>query len=70
MRPNKNRPLDNYVGIPAVVSETRPFYTVAHLPAEVIAGNQLLLPLTRTVSFSPLLARPCLLPGNVLLGVS
>lgn len=41
MRPNKNRPLDNYVGIPAVVSETRPFYTVAHLPAEVIAGNQL-----------------------------
>lgn len=41
MRPNKNRPLDNYVGIPTVVSETRPFYTVAHLPAEVIAGNQL-----------------------------
>ena len=41
MRPNKNRPLDNYVGIPAVVSETRPFYTVAHLSAEVIAGNQL-----------------------------
>ena len=41
MRPNKNRPLDNYVGIPAVVSETRPFYTVAHLPAEVIAGNKL-----------------------------
>ena len=41
MRPNKNRPLDNYVGIPRVVSETRPFYTVAHLPAEVIAGDQL-----------------------------
>ena len=40
MRPNKNRPLDNYVGIPRVVSETRPFYTVAHLPAEVIAGDK------------------------------
>lgn len=41
MRPNKNRPLEPYVGIPAVVSENRPFYTVAHLSAEVIAGNQL-----------------------------
>lgn len=40
MRPNKNRPLDNYVGIPRVVSETRPFYTVSHLPAEVIAGDK------------------------------
>lgn len=40
MRPNKNRPLDNYVGIPRVVSETRPFYTVAHLSAEVIAGDK------------------------------
>lgn len=41
MRPNKNRPLEAYVGIPAVVSETRPFYTVAHLSADVIAGNQI-----------------------------
>lgn len=41
MRPNKNRPLEAYVGIPAVVSETRPFYTVAHLSADVIAGNKL-----------------------------
>lgn len=30
-----------YVGIPAVVSETRKFYTAAHLGAEVIAGNKL-----------------------------
>lgn len=35
------QPTYNYVGIPAVVSENRPFYTVAHLSAEVIAGNQL-----------------------------
>ena len=45
MRPNKERPLVDYVGIPAVVSETRKFYTAAHLSAEVIAGNQLYLSL-------------------------
>ena len=41
MRPNKNRPLAAYVGIPRVVSDQRPFYTAAYLPAEVIAGDQL-----------------------------
>lgn len=41
MRPNKGRPLAPYVGIPGVVSETRRFYTVAHLSEQVIAGNQL-----------------------------
>ena len=41
MRPNKNRPLAPYVAIPRVVSETRPFYTAAHLSEEVIAGDQL-----------------------------
>ena len=41
MRPNKNRPLAPYVGIPSVVSETRRFYTVAHFSEEAIAGNQL-----------------------------
>ena len=41
MRPNKARPLEPYVGIPAVVSELRPFYTVARLSPEVIAGNKL-----------------------------
>ena len=40
MRPNRNRPLDEYVGIPRVVSEQRPYYTVAYLPAEVIAGDK------------------------------
>ena len=40
-RPNKNRPLVPYVGIPAVVSESRKFYTVSHLPETVIAGNKL-----------------------------
>ena len=30
-----------YVGIPAVVSEARPFYTAAYLSPEVIAGNKL-----------------------------
>jgi len=30
-----------YVGIPAVVSETRRYYSVQHLSPEVIAGNQL-----------------------------
>lgn len=40
-RPNKNRPLVPYVGIPAVVSESRKFYTAAHLADTVIAGNKL-----------------------------
>ena len=34
------QPDTSYVGIPRVVSETRPFYTVAHLPAEFIAGDK------------------------------
>lgn len=41
MRPNKSRPLTSYVAIPRVVSETRLFYTAAHLSEEVIAGDQL-----------------------------
>ena len=41
MRQNFNRPRVPYVGIPAVVSETRRFYTAAHLGPEVIAGNKL-----------------------------
>lgn len=32
---------DSYLAIPAVVSESRPFYTAARLPAEVIASNKL-----------------------------
>lgn len=32
---------DSYLAIPAVVSETRPFYTAARLPAEAIASNKL-----------------------------
>ena len=40
-RPNKNRPRVGYVGIPKNFSETRPFCTVQHLSAEVIAGDQL-----------------------------
>ena len=36
-----HQPDSSYVGIPAVVSETRLFYTAAFLPPEVIAGNQL-----------------------------
>lgn len=40
MRPNKERPLVDYVGIPRVVSETRKFYTVSHLNPEVIAGDK------------------------------
>ena len=39
-RPNKHRPLVPYVGIPAVVSESRPYYTAARLEPEVIAGNK------------------------------
>ena len=40
MRPNKERPLVDYVGIPRVVSEARNFYTADHLSAEVIAGDK------------------------------
>ena len=39
MRPNPHRPLVPYVGIPRVVSETRKFYTVDHLPPDVIAAD-------------------------------
>jgi hypothetical protein len=39
-RPNKSRPLTGYTAFPRVVSETRRYYTVAYLPAEVIAGDQ------------------------------
>lgn len=39
MRPNRNRPIVPYVGIPSVVSETRRYYTVDHFEPEVIAGN-------------------------------
>ena len=35
-----HQPDSSYVGIPAVVSETRLFYTAAFLPPEVIAGNK------------------------------
>ena len=35
------QPADDYVGIPAVVSEARRYYTAAHLEAKVIAGNKL-----------------------------
>src|SRR5699024_10752876 len=35
-RPNKNRPLVPYVGIPRIVSETRNYYAVQHLARDVI----------------------------------
>lgn len=41
MRPNKALPRESYVGIPVVVSEHRPFFTVALLSPDVIAGNKL-----------------------------
>ncbi len=40
MRPNKERPLVDYVGIPRVVSEARSYYTAAHLGADVVAGDK------------------------------
>ena len=40
-RPNKHRPIVPYVAIPAVVSETRMFYTAAHLDPATIPGNKL-----------------------------
>ena len=36
-----HQPSEPYVAIPRVVSETRPFYTAAHLSEDVIAGDQL-----------------------------
>lgn len=36
-----HQPHAPYVGIPAVVSSQRPYYTAAHLPAETIAGNKI-----------------------------
>lgn len=36
-----HQPAEDYVAIPAVVSETRKYYTAAHLEANVIAGNKL-----------------------------
>ena len=36
-----HQPSEPYVAVPRVVSETRPFYTAAHLSEEVIAGDQL-----------------------------
>lgn len=35
------QPEKKYVGIPAVVSENRPYYTVSHLSPEIIAGNKI-----------------------------
>lgn len=40
MRPNKARPIVPYVGIPAVVLELRPYYTVRHLSGETISSNR------------------------------
>ena len=36
-----HQPSEPYVAIPRVVSETRPFYTAAHLSEDIIAGDQL-----------------------------
>lgn len=41
MRPNKALPRESYVGIPVVVSGHRPFFTVARLSPDAIAGNKL-----------------------------
>jgi hypothetical protein len=38
-RPNQNRPKVPYLCIPSVVSESRNFFTVSRLPAEVVATN-------------------------------
>lgn len=38
-RPNSKRPLVPYVCFPRVVSETRAFFTAAHLPADTIASD-------------------------------
>lgn len=39
MRPNKERPLADYLLIPSVVSETRPFFTAQQVTGDVIASN-------------------------------
>ena len=39
-RPNKNRPTERYIAIPAVFSETRRWATVGFLEPEVIPGNK------------------------------
>lgn len=41
MLPNRGYPKGNYVGIPRVVSELRPYYTAAYMSAEIIAGDQI-----------------------------
>lgn len=40
MRPNKARPVESYVAIPAVVSELRPYYIAKNFSAETIASNR------------------------------
>ena len=40
MRPNKARPVESYVAIPAVVSEHRPYYIAKNFSAETIASNR------------------------------
>jgi type I restriction-modification system DNA methylase subunit len=40
MRKNPNRPSVPYVGIPRVVSENRPYFTVDYLSPEIIAGDK------------------------------
>ncbi|OIR46437.1 DNA methyltransferase [Corynebacterium sp. NML130628] len=39
MRPNKDRPVVDYLLIPSVVSETRPYFTAQQVPGDVIASN-------------------------------
>lgn len=39
MRPNKDRPVVDYLLIPSVVSETRPYFTAQQVTGEVIASN-------------------------------
>ena len=39
MRPNKDRPTVDYLLIPSVVSETRPFFTAQQVSGDVIASN-------------------------------
>ena len=40
-RPNKNRPTERYIAIPAVFSESRRWATVAYLEPDVIPGNKI-----------------------------
>ena len=39
MRPNKDRPVVDYLLIPSVVSETRPYFTAQQVTGDVIASN-------------------------------